>query len=54
MTQFMMAIPLMILYEISIFGVMFFQKKSPADEDENNDDDNKGQDAKDQDHKEDK
>ena len=53
-TQCMMAIPLIILYEISIFGVMFFQKKSPADEDENNDDDDKDQDHEDQDEKEDK
>lgn len=49
-SQCMMAVPLIILYEISIFGVMVFQKKSTADEEEGNDD--KDQDDKDQNDKE--
>ncbi len=38
-TQIMMAIPLMILYEISIVGARVFQKKKSSDEDENEKDD---------------
>ncbi len=37
-TQIMMALPLMLLYEISIIGAMIFQKK-PADEPEKNEQD---------------
>ena len=36
-TQIMMAIPLMILYEISIVGARMFQKKKDVDEDEEGD-----------------
>ncbi len=51
-TQTMMAIPLMILYEISIIGAKFFQKKKTETEDEDktdseNDDSDTKQDEKD-------
>jgi sec-independent protein translocase protein TatC len=32
-TQIMMALPLMVLYEISIVGARIFGKKKPAEED---------------------
>lgn len=42
-TQTMMAIPLMILYEISIIGAKVFQKKPPADDDEPVEETDKGE-----------
>ena len=41
-TQIMMAIPLMILYEISIVGARVFQKKKSSDEDEEENDKDEG------------
>jgi len=40
----MMAIPLMILYEISIVGARVFQKRKASDEDEEEDNNNNNKD----------
>ena len=41
-TQVMMALPLIVLYEISIIGAKIFGRKEPAEEDPQEDSDKEG------------